>query len=98
MFKVVLRVPESWDDDRVGAEALSRIFMVHLDESDFQGKFDTLIVMVRKLLSLVSGECAVDNADSAMHQELLVPGHLYTILVKEQLQECVCSHPRCHRL
>jgi DNA-directed RNA polymerase I subunit RPA2 len=93
MFKVVLRVPESWDDERVGAEALSRIVMVHLDESDFEGKFDTLIVMVRKLLSLVSGECAADNADSAMHQELLVPGHLYTILLKEQLQECVDVHP-----
>lgn len=94
LFRVVLRLPDSCSDESAGRAVLSQLVMVHLDESDCQGKFDTFIVMLRKLLGLVSGDCAVDNADSAMHQELLVPGHLYAVVVKEQLQEFLYSLTR----
>jgi DNA-directed RNA polymerase I subunit RPA2 len=87
LFRVVFRLPETLGDGPAGEAVLARLIMVHLDDGDRQGKFDTIIVMVRKLLGLVSGDCAADNADSAMHQELLVPGHIYAIYLKEQLQE-----------
>jgi len=38
--------------------------------------------MVQKLLALVSGDCLPDNPDSPMNHEILLPGHLYQILLK----------------
>ena len=43
--------------------------------------------MVRKLYALVGGECAPDNPDSPQHQEILLPGFLYGILLKEKLDD-----------
>ena len=45
--------------------------------------------MLRKLYSLVSGACAVDNPDSPQHQEVLLPGSLYGMIVKERLEEAL---------
>ena len=41
--------------------------------------------MIRKLYSVVSGECCVDNPDSPQHQEILLPGHLYNMILKEKV-------------
>ena len=60
---------------------------MHLPAADAQGKFDMLVLMMQKLYALVSGQCAPDNPDSPMHQELLLPGVLYGALLKEQLDE-----------
>jgi DNA-directed RNA polymerase I subunit RPA2 len=43
--------------------------------------------MLRKLFSLVSGQCCVDNPDSPQHQEILLPGFLYGMIIKERLEE-----------
>jgi DNA-directed RNA polymerase I subunit RPA2 len=43
--------------------------------------------MLRKLLSLVSGSCCADNPDSPQHQEVLLPGTLYGMIIKERLEE-----------
>lgn len=95
LFKVVLRgVPDTHTDAQTGRAVIDQIFMVHLDKDDLEGKFQVLIAMVRKLFSLASGECAEDNADSAMMQELLVAGHLYGILLKELLQEYLYALPK----
>ena len=45
--------------------------------------------MLRKLYSLVSGDCAIDNPDSPQHQEILLPGQLYGMIVKERLEEAL---------
>lgn len=42
-----------------------------------QGKFDTLVLMLRKLYAFASGSCAVDNQDAQTNQELLTGGLLY---------------------
>ena len=86
-FKVVLNVPDRYTDAEVGKVLLDRLIFVHLDSSDSKGKFNMLVLMMRKLYFLVSGSCTVDNADSAMNQELLLPGHLYGMVTKELLQE-----------
>lgn len=44
-------------------------------------------VMIRKLFSLVSGLCCPDNPDSPQHQEILLPGVLYGMIIKEKLEE-----------
>lgn len=45
--------------------------------------------MLRKLYSLVSGACCADNPDSPQHQEVLLPGFLYSMIIKERLDECL---------
>lgn len=45
--------------------------------------------MLRKLLALVSKSCAVDNPDSPQHQEVLLPGTLYGMIIKEKLEEAM---------
>lgn len=45
--------------------------------------------MLRKLFALVSGECRPDNPDSPQHQEILLPGYLYGMIVKERLEEAL---------
>ena len=43
--------------------------------------------MLRKLFALVSKSCAVDNPDSPQHQEVLLPGQLYGMIIKERMEE-----------
>jgi DNA-directed RNA polymerase I subunit RPA2 len=43
--------------------------------------------MLRKLFSLVSGACCADNPDSPQHQEVLLPGTLYGMIIKERIEE-----------
>jgi DNA-directed RNA polymerase I subunit RPA2 len=48
-------------------------------------KFTLLAFMIRKLYSLVSGESGADNPDAPQHQEVLLGGHLYNMILKEKL-------------
>ncbi|KAL7410627.1 DNA-directed RNA polymerase i polypeptide 2 [Mrakia frigida] len=86
-FKVVLGVPEDWSDEVVGGWLLERVVLVHLP--DPRDKFRMLLFMLRKLYSLVSSESCPDNPDSPQHQEVLLPGFLYNMIIKEKLDEAV---------
>jgi DNA-directed RNA polymerase I subunit RPA2 len=81
-FGVMLDSPEDALDIDVGADFLKRVILVHLD--DPKDKADLLIVMVQKLYSLVAGECCADNPDSTQQQEVLLPGHLFSSIIKEK--------------
>jgi DNA-directed RNA polymerase I subunit RPA2 len=45
--------------------------------------------MLRKLFALVAGQCCPDNPDSPQHQEILLPGSLYGMIIKERLEEAL---------
>jgi DNA-directed RNA polymerase I subunit RPA2 len=47
--------------------------------------------MLRKLFALVSGSCCADNPDSPQHQEVLLPGTLYGMILKERMEEALSS-------
>lgn len=47
--------------------------------------------MIRKLYALVSGECRADNPDSPQHQEILLPGHIYNMILKEKIFDWLTS-------
>ena len=74
-------------DADFGRHLLRRFVLVHLGENAVSAKFDLLILMLRKLYAFASGACCTDNPDSPMNQELLLPGHLYGMIVKERLEE-----------
>lgn len=50
-----------------------------------QEKVDTLVLMARKLVAVIRGRVEPDNLDALSHQELLLPGFLYLIYLKERL-------------
>jgi DNA-directed RNA polymerase I subunit RPA2 len=45
--------------------------------------------MLRKLYSSVSGASCPDNPDSPQHHEVLLPGYLYGMIIKERFDECL---------
>ena len=95
-FRPVLSVPEDMSDEESGAEFLRRIVLPHLGSHDITeahnaDKFRMLLFMVRKLYALAEGECAVDNPDAVQNQEILLPGLLYGMIVKERIEEWLYS-------
>ncbi|KAM7263167.1 hypothetical protein ACFE04_000850 [Oxalis oulophora] len=74
------------DSYSVVAEAvLKNYIFVHLDSN--YDKFNLLIFMLQKLFSLVDQTSVPDNPDALQSQDILVPGHLITIYLKEKLEE-----------
>lgn len=95
-FKHVLDVPEDTSDFDAGTELLRKVILVHLgnvnvNESQDKDKFDLLIFMIRKLYSLVAGDCTVDNPDAVSSQEILLGGFLYGMILKEKLELWITS-------
>ncbi len=88
-FAVVLGLPQDTPHAQVGEAFLKKIVLVHLESS--LDKFNLFILMVRKLFALVSGQCSVDNPDSAVQQEILLTGHLYLQYLKEKLDDFLNS-------
>jgi DNA-directed RNA polymerase I subunit RPA2 len=43
--------------------------------------------MLRKLYAMVAGSACPDNPDSPQHHEVLLPGFLYGMIIKERLEE-----------
>ncbi|KAJ7228170.1 hypothetical protein GGX14DRAFT_412159 [Mycena pura] len=86
-FRVVIGTPDDWTNHAVGAYLIQKLVLVHLETP--RDKYRTLIFMLRKLYALVSGSCCADNPDSPQHQEVLLPGHLYGMIIKERLEEAL---------
>ncbi|OBZ70224.1 putative DNA-directed RNA polymerase I subunit RPA2 [Grifola frondosa] len=84
-FRVVVNMPEDWTNQAIGAWLIQKLVLVHLESP--REKFRMLLFMLRKLYSLVSKSCCVDNPDSPQHQEVLLPGTLYGMIIKERLEE-----------
>lgn len=95
-FKVVLGVPDDMPDEDAGAEFLRKIVLPHLGSSDVTesqdtDKFKMLLFMIKKLYSLVEGECTVDNPDAVQNQEILLGGFLYGMIMKEKIEDWLMS-------
>jgi DNA-directed RNA polymerase I subunit RPA2 len=84
-FRSLLGLPDAVSDEDVGTRLLEEYVLVHLDDDN--DKAECLALMVRKLFSFVSGKCCADNADAPANQELLLPGHLYLMVLKEKMAE-----------
>lgn len=76
---------EELSDVEVGRYLLKKVAFIHLTNN--VDKFNLLIFMLRKCLALASGECCPDNTDSPMNQEVLLPGHLFQMYLKEKLDD-----------
>ena len=87
VFKVSLAMAPDASDYEAGLRFAEELLLPHLPASDGEGKARLLAALVRKLYALVAGRCAPDSADSTMNHELLLPGQLFCMVLREQLQE-----------
>jgi len=58
--------------------------MVHTDDS--WQKLQTLCIMFQKLIALVSGDIVQDNQDQLSAHDVLMPGQLYGMVLRENLE------------
>ncbi|VVA32071.1 PREDICTED: DNA-directed RNA polymerase [Prunus dulcis] len=85
-FRPLMRGLEDESDLSVVGEAvLEDYIFVHLDKGF--DKFNLLIFMVQKLFSLMDQTSLPDNPDALQNHEVLLPGHLITIYLKEKLED-----------
>ncbi len=84
-FRVAMNMPSSATDLDIGRRVITDHVLVHLPSS--RDKFNLLCLMTQKLFALVDGRIVADNMDTSMHHELLLPGPLIAMFVREQLQD-----------
>ncbi|XAR63561.1 DNA-directed RNA polymerase [Bertholletia excelsa] len=84
-FQPVMEGLENESYSTVADAVLRDYIFVHLDNN--QDKFNLLIFMLQKLFSLIDHTSVPDNPDSLQNQEVLLPGHLIAIYLKEKLQD-----------
>ena len=91
-FRPVLSVADDMSDVDTGTEFLRKIVLphlgnIHVTPSQDMDKFRMLLFMIKKLYALVEGECSVDNPDAVSSQDVLLPGFLYGMILKEKLED-----------
>jgi DNA-directed RNA polymerase I subunit RPA2 len=86
-FRAILDLPASIKDNEAGQILLDRYLLIHIDNRATTDKFELLLMMLRKLYSFVKGEILEDNPDSLANQEILLPGHLMQMYLKEKLDD-----------
>ncbi|XP_050232672.1 DNA-directed RNA polymerase I subunit 2 [Mercurialis annua] len=84
-FQPVMYGMEKSTFSNVAHAVLKEYIFVHLHNYD--DKYNLLIFMLQKLFSLVDQTSVPDNPDSLQNHEVLLPGHLITIYLKEKLEE-----------
>lgn len=83
-FRVKLSLPDFYTDEQVGQYLFKRCIAIHLEKNI--DKFNYLIYALQKLFTYVRGGCAAESPDNPMFQEVLLPGHLMQMLLKEKIE------------
>ncbi|XP_006005108.2 DNA-directed RNA polymerase I subunit RPA2 [Latimeria chalumnae] len=88
-FRVKLAVPDWYTDEQVAEFLFNQCLCIHL-KSNVE-KFHLLCFITRKLFAFVKEECMEENPDSLMCQEVLTPGRLYLMFLKEKMENWLQS-------
>lgn len=73
------------NNEQVGKMFLKEYILTHMHENN-NDKFNMLCIMVEKLYLLAFGDIKPDNLDSPLNHEILLSGHLYIMVLKENLE------------
>jgi len=82
-FRIKLNREDWYSESDIARFLLKHHVLIHLKSNE--DKFRFLCLTVRKVFDLALGKCMPDNADSIQNQEVLLPGHLFEMVVKEKL-------------
>jgi DNA-directed RNA polymerase I subunit RPA2 len=85
LFRASLPIGEGTSDEEAGLQLIEMYLFVHCE--GLGDKLECMLHMMRKLFSFVQGKCVADNADAFSNHDLLLPGHLFTMIVKEKMDE-----------
>lgn len=88
-FRDFLPLSDRYSDEQCGKLLVERHLFVHTPDAG--AKLECLIHMIRKLFAFSQGKCTQDNADALMNHEILLPGHIITMYVKEKLEDTLVS-------
>ncbi|KYO22271.1 DNA-directed RNA polymerase I subunit RPA2 [Alligator mississippiensis] len=88
-FRVKLNLPEWYSNEQTAEFLLSHCICIHLKTK--VDKFYLLCLMTRKLFAFAKEECMEENPDSLMNQEVLTPGQLYLMFLKERMEAWLLS-------
>ncbi|XP_007446075.1 PREDICTED: DNA-directed RNA polymerase I subunit RPA2 isoform X4 [Lipotes vexillifer] len=83
-FRVKLSLPDWYPNEHAAEFLFSQCICIHLKSNT--EKFYVLCLLTRKLFALAKGECMEENPDSLVNQEVLTPGQLFLMFLKESLQ------------
>ncbi|XP_069625092.1 DNA-directed RNA polymerase I subunit RPA2 [Ranitomeya imitator] len=83
-FRVKFFMPEWYTDEQVAEFLLEQCICIHL--KTYVEKFYMLCHMTRKLFTFAKDECMEDSTDSLMSQEVLTPGQLFLMFLKEKME------------
>ncbi|KAG7020194.1 DNA-directed RNA polymerase I subunit 2 [Cucurbita argyrosperma subsp. argyrosperma] len=84
-FQPVMEGMEKEKMSTIADAVFKNYIFVHLDNN--YDKFNLLIFMAQKLFSLIDQTSVPDNPDSLQNQDVLLPGQLITIYMKEKLED-----------
>nr|XP_010983243.2 DNA-directed RNA polymerase I subunit RPA2 [Camelus dromedarius] len=88
-FRVKLSVPDWYPNEQAAEFLFDQCICIHLKSNT--EKFYMLCLMTRKLFALAKGECVEENPDSLVNQEVLTPGQLFLMFLKEKLEAWLVS-------
>lgn len=89
----IAEVPTWLPDEAVTEFIMRERIMVHLKTNE--EKFQMIVFMVQKLFQCAQGKYKVENVDSAMMQEVLLPGHLYQKYLTERIETWLRMLNKC---
>ena len=72
-------------NEEIGVYFLKEYICIHTE--NMNDKFNILCLMTEKLYFLVFGLIKPDNPDSPINHEVLLPGHLYMMVLKEKIED-----------
>jgi DNA-directed RNA polymerase I subunit RPA2 len=84
-FRGFLPISERYTDVEAGEILINKYLFVHANKHS--DKLECLLHMMRKLLTFAQDGCFGDNTDALMNHELLLPGHLFSMFIREKLEE-----------
>ncbi|KRX96182.1 DNA-directed RNA polymerase I subunit RPA2 [Trichinella pseudospiralis] len=84
LFRTALPVISSTTNMEAGQILIDRYLCVHLNTD--REKFDFLIYSAQKLCSLAKEEIVPESPDSIANQEVLLPGMILLLILKERLE------------
>ncbi|OHT13406.1 DNA-directed RNA polymerase, beta subunit family protein [Tritrichomonas foetus] len=86
-FARAVQAPSHFNNDMICQLLLDRYLFPHLTGKSPTAKFNLLIFMAKRLLSLVKGDIRPDNMDAACCHELLTPGTLWLAVLSDAISD-----------
>jgi len=85
LFRASLPISDLTSDEEAGIQLIKMYLFVHCES--FSDKLECMLHMLRKLFAFAQGKCVADNPDALINHDILMPGHLFTMIVKEKFDE-----------